>query len=861
MRRRKPDNGTIPRVPNAFPDPVATPTRTIEIRVDQRRVLIDGSAAELGARAFDLLQALIERRDRVVSKNELLDIVWPAAIVEENNLQVQVSALRKILGADAIATVPGRGYRFTLQRASISGGRAESPPAVAGAPAAPAARTPGNVPLLMEPPIGRDAEIAELRALIAEHRLVSIIGAGGIGKTKVGLAIADVLRTAYADGVWWVELATLTDPELVADTVARALGVQLAANRAKAEALVGAIGDMTALLVLDNCEHLADAVTMLVDAVLARVPTLRVVVTSQEPLRTSYEHVFRLQPLATPPAAESMTASQAADFAAVRLFCERAAAVDRRFALSSSNVDAVSEICRRLDGIPLAIELAAARVSLMGAEGLRQRLGERFRVLTAGARSVLRRHQTLRATLEWSHGLLSADEQAVFRRFGVFSGGSSLGLAQAVVTDGTLDDWSALSALGTLVDKSLVVADGGDEPRYRLLETTRAYALEQLAAAGETAQWTRRHACAVLAMLTDRTASAWFSDRLPELAAELDNVRAALDWSLGESGDPAIAVELGARAAHVWRATVNMAEGLGRAARAVRHLGPDTAPSSAARLWLAYAASGLFSSNPDCFDAAQRAADLYRDLGETACLYEALAMRAGIAARRQDYPQAHAALAEARRIEDPAWAPHRRSLLAFAEWILALREGRYADARIHAQRQADLSRESGNAFGVQMGLGNVGACDAYGGAPERAIGRLREVIAELDRIGAGDAAGHFLSNLAYALMKVGETDESLAALRRAYALLRREGDQAILLSVLAQLAAMRGDTRAALRVRGYTAALWDAQRLPPPSWLSADDLAPEVASHEREALLAEGRRLPEEQVFGLVLGGSTARAA
>jgi tetratricopeptide (TPR) repeat protein len=297
-----------------------------------------------------------------------------------------------------------------------------------------------------------------------------------------------------------------------------------------------------------------------------------------------------------------------------------------------------------------------------------------------------------------------------------------------------------------------------------------------------------------------------------------------------------------------------------RAARAVRHLGPETAPSSAARLWLAFAASGMFSSDPDCFDAAERAADLYRELGENACLYQALAMRAGIAARRNDYPAAHLALAEARDIEDPAWAPRRRSLLAFAEWILALREGRYAEARDHAQRQGDLNRASGDAFGVQMGLGNVGACDAYGGAPERAIGLLREAIAGLDRIGAGDAAGHFVGNLAYALMQVGELDEALAAMRRAYALLRREGDQAMLLVSLTGLAARRGDTRAALQVMGYALAFWEAQGLRSIRVPAADALAPDIASHEREALLVEGRRLTEEQVFAMVLGGPAARA-
>jgi predicted ATPase/DNA-binding winged helix-turn-helix (wHTH) protein len=827
-------------------------TRTIELKPDQRRLLVDGKAVELGSRAFDILQALAERRDRVVSKNELLDLVWPDTIVEENNLQVHVSALRKVLGPTAIATIPGRGYRLTLDLTT--------PEAPAGAaPAGPAVQPPaasvgpGNVPTVVEPPIGREAELAALRSLVGEHRLVSIVGAGGIGKTTVALALADALRASFPDGVWWIELATITEGTLVPEAVARGLGVGLASGRSPVEALASAIEGMNVLVVLDNCEHLVDAVSELVDAALRRVPTVRFAVTSQEPLRVPREYVFRLQPLTTPPADAPLTPALASGFTAIALFTERATAVDRRFQLSAANVGGVADICRRLDGIPLAIELAAARVSMMGVEALQQRLDERFRVLTAGARTVLRRHQTLRATLEWSHGLLSADEKAVFRRLGVFSGGASLALVQAVARDEALDEWAVLSALGTLVDKSLVVADGGDAPRYRLLETARAYALEQLAAAGETAAWIRRHACAVHDMLAVRTRNTWVRDRIPELAFELDNVRTAVEWALGDHGDPALAVALVAHAFPVWRTSVSQAEGLRLAKAAVSRLDDSTPTPTRARFWLTYAALGMFSGRADCFEAAGQAAGLMRSLGNTEGLYEALGLRAAIAARRVDLAAARAALDEAQRIEDPAWPPSARTLIAFASWITASYEGRHADARVHAQRQTDLARAGGRLLEVQLGLGNVAASDVWGGEPARGAAVLRSVIAELERIGAGNVAGHACANLAEALLQLGELDQALIAARRAFDLLRREADQWALLWTLPRLAAARGEPAVAVKIAGYARDYWNREGIRLPWLLAPEELAPSMSRQEREALLREGAALGDDEAFGLLL--------
>lgn len=292
-----------------------------------------------------------------------------------------------------------------------------------------------------------------------------------------------------------------------------------------------------------------------------------------------------------------------------------------------------------------------------------------------------------------------------------------------------------------------------------------------------------------------------------------------------------------------------------RAAAAVRCLGPLTPPAVATRFWLTYARLGLFSTRSDCFDAAERAADLARAAGDTESLYEALLIRAGIGARRHEFATAHAALIEAGRIEDPAWTPNRRALRAFGEWILALQEGRIEDARGPAMRRVELFRASGDARGEQLALGNVALLDVFSGRPESAAQQLRSVIAELERIGAGDAAGHMVQNLATALLALGDAEQALTVAHRSYTLLRREGDHASLLPLLARIAAARGDSRTALKVAGYTLKrfYWSADRLRVHWGLSDARLAPDVPPAERAALITEGEQLGEEEAIRLVL--------
>lgn len=577
-----------------------------ELQPAARRLLAEGRDARVGARAFDVLLALVERPGRVVAKDELLAAVWPGVIVEEANLAVQISALRKVLGPGLIATVAGRGYQFTGTLEPLAAGsEAEAAPA-----AAPLAR--GGVPRAATPIIGREAELAALAGLLATHRLVTLAGAGGIGKTRLAMAWCE--GPGLGEPIVWIDLSALDDAsqlsasQLAASVLARLQAAGMAATASAPgtatalDLLCQAIAARTLTLVLDNAEPVAGEAAALAQALLDAAPRLRLLVTSQVPLRLQAEQVFRLGTLPVPPG--RATPAQALAHAAVALFVERARAADPQFELASGNVTSVVEICRRLDGLPLALELAAARVATVGVNALAAALGAaldaaggassplerdaadaadaaaqappgvRLGVLGEGPRDAPARQRTLRAALGWSHALLDASAQRVFRRLGVFSGGFTLAAAQAVVGDGPqadaagaagapeaansvhaaspadaapLDDWAVMSALGRLVEHSLVAKDGAEPPRFSLLESARLFALEQLERAREAPARRARHLAWCVAFVRQvagppidvgapagrGTAAAPFDDRrAARIAVEYGNLRAALAFAL-----------------------------------------------------------------------------------------------------------------------------------------------------------------------------------------------------------------------------------------------------------------------------------------------------------------------------------------
>ncbi len=672
----------------------------------QRQMLDGERPVKLGSRAFDMLLALVERRDRVVHKHELMDLVWPRLVVEENNLQVQVLALRKLLGHGAIATIPGRGYRFTLPVDAQD----ETPP---GAPESAAAghASVGNLRKQAPELLGRESELRELQGLINGNAVVTVTGAGGIGKTR--LAQGAAAGRAQHQAVWWVELAPLADPSLVPQAVARALSIALAPGDDATQMVVQALQGKAALLVLDNAEHLLDGVAAFVATVRERAAGVKLLVTSQEVMRGFEEHVFRPGPLALPQG-DDLAAAQASG--AVALFVVRAQQADPRFQLRDDNRAAVTDICRRLDGIPLAIELAAARVPLLGVEGLRQRLDDRFQVLTAGSRAVMRRHQTLRAALEWSLALLTADEQRVFRRLGVFAGGFTLEAAQAVATDDRIDAWDLLEHLGALVDKSLVVAEGDPLPRYRLLETSRLYALESLAEAGETDAVLHRHAshCIELAEAFDASASrhGQAAQSLERLDTERDNLLHALAW-YGRSSDAdaaAAGLRLAAALRYYWPARGLTSTGLAATQRALERAA--ALPADRHRCTALGAAAQMLHSMNRLADAEPLANELLA-IGEAIDFEPASAVARQllgyVAKHRREWTAARlhfeAALAVARRIESPHHEGNALGgLVGIAEY-----EGQLDEADARMCELLALRRRAGHGYNLAVGLQKAAA--------------------------------------------------------------------------------------------------------------------------------------------------------
>src|SRR5271166_779278 len=515
-----------------------------------QRLLLEGDKPlRLGSRALDVLIALAERPGELVSKDELKAHVWPDTVVEDANLTVQIAALRRILGDGSggnryLATVVGRGYSFVAQ-VIREPARAPARPVCSTTPA-------HNLPVLLTRLVGRETVVRALAQQFSRLRLLTIAGSGGIGKTSVALAVAEVLINDYKDGVWLVDLAPIGDARLVPGALATVLGLEIRSDD-PLPALINALRYKRTLIVLDNCEHVLDGAAALAIGVLRGAPEVRILATTREPLRVEGEHVHRLAPLDIPPASPLPIAEDACAFPAVQLFIERAAAIVDRLEFNDADIAIVVDICRRLDGIPLAIELAAARIGALGVHGIASRLEDRLRSLTQGRRGAPARQQTMQATLDWSHGLLNTSEQIVFRRLAIFVGGFTHPTANAVVADRVGDQGDITDQLLGLISKSMVATDvSGAEPRYRLLETTRAYALAKLKDSGEIGTVARRHAAYYQSHLEtagsargETIADTWYAAYTPEI----DNVRAALAWAFGSDRDAMTAVALAAASA------------------------------------------------------------------------------------------------------------------------------------------------------------------------------------------------------------------------------------------------------------------------------------------------------------------------
>ncbi|HEX4616247.1 MAG TPA: winged helix-turn-helix domain-containing protein, partial [Stellaceae bacterium] len=549
----------------------------------RRELLADGQPIKLGGRAFDMLMALIDARGEVVSKDALMARVWPDRVVEEKNLHIQISALRTALGVERelIHTVAGRGYQFTGEVRILSASPDER--AGAGAVEPEAVGPPTNLPAAVSELIGRDDEFREILGLAAAHRLVTLTGAGGIGKTRLALAAARRLLPEFADGVWVTELAPLADRALVPAAVAAALGLEFPASAVTVEHVANALSGQELLLVLDNCEHVIDAAAKMAEALLRTNQAVHVIATSREPLKAEGEWINPVPPLSVP-AGDAEDEDDLLRYGAVRLFVERARAAAPHFAPDRRLAAVIAAICRRLDGIPLAIELAAARVAALGIEEVAARLDDRFQLLTGGRRTALPRHQTLRATLDWSYELLSEPERMILRRLAVFAGPFALEAPIAVVASPEIALAKVVDGLFNLVAKSLVTAEiDGRVARYRLLDTTRAYAFEKLGESGERERIARCHA-GYYREFFERAEAEWETRPTAEWAAEyglqIDNLRAALDWAFSPDGDASIGVALTTAAVPLWMHLSLLDECRSRVARALAAMEVGTNPDA-----------------------------------------------------------------------------------------------------------------------------------------------------------------------------------------------------------------------------------------------------------------------------------------
>ena len=495
-----------------------------ELQPDERRLLKDGEAVALRPRTFDLLVSLVGHAGHLLTKDELLNRVWPNVVVEEAALAVQVSGLRKVLGADAIATVTGQGYRFTLP-VSKSGGAAER-----------ASRSKHNVPYQLTSFVGREQEIAQLEQLLTANRLVTLTGAGGAGKTRLAIEVASRVVDAFADGVWLVGLAALSDPRLVPQAAAQALDVKEQPTRPVMETLSDYLASKKLLLVLDNVEHLLEGCAQFVDRILRRSAEVAILATGRERLGMAGELTYRVPSLTIPGATETLVPESALRYEGMRLFVERARLLRPDFNVTAENVAPLTSICRRLDGIPLAIELAAPRLRSMSVEELSERLDQRFALLTDGSRAALPRHRTLRSTMDWSYDLLTDVEQAMLRRVSVFAGGWTLGAAEHVCMGDRIEKSDTIGLLTSLADKNLLITEEHEgATRYRMLETIHQYALDRLRETNEEAQVRDRHFAWVLALAEEAYEPLYGSDQGPwldRMARELDNYRAAMGWAI-----------------------------------------------------------------------------------------------------------------------------------------------------------------------------------------------------------------------------------------------------------------------------------------------------------------------------------------
>lgn len=706
------------------------------VLIPERQLLVEGEKpVRIGGRALDVLTVLVERPGEVVSKRELLSRVWPGIAVDEANLKVNMGVIRRALGELAgppqyIATVVGRGYRFV---APVSSNGAAPSPYIEERPAAHS----HNLPIGTTRIVGRADMINSIVRELASTRLVSIVGTGGVGKTTVAVAAAEKAIESFADGVWFVDLAALKDPSLVPSAIATAVGLKAHSANIMA-ALCAALQERETLLVLDNCEHLIDAAATCAQRILTTAKHVKILTTSREPLSVKGERVRRLSGLALPPSTSEINAQDALGFSAVQLFIERATDRSASFAMRDADAAIIAAICRRLDGLALAIELAATRIDAFRPSELLARLDDRFRLLL-GRRAGPERHRTLAATIDWSYELLSDSEQALMRRLSVFAGTFNLAAACKVAAVDAMDQIQVVDDLSGLVAKSLLTADALDiEVSYRMLETTRAYAFEKLAATAEFEQIRRRHTYHALDLAEEAKSElvvlpvdAW----LARYRSKIDEIRNGLTFAFSGRGEEALGIKLTVAAIPFWERLSLLEECRVAVERALddRHVAHRTERDNLLLL-LSQGWTRLFTRGPlpEVKGAFAKALDIAKALADVDLRIECLR---GLS-------------------QYELWAGDSRASLAYAEQVRDIAAGMGEE---HLARKVD--GQTGSA------LHYLGDLTAAREQLEGFLNTLPSTSAEVSRF-EFDQQSEALGSLAMVLWLQGFSDQALAMARR-----------------------------------------------------------------------------------------------
>ncbi len=673
-----------------------------------------------------------------------------------------------------------------------------------------------NLPIQLTSLLGREHDIDDVKSLLGQHNLVTVSGAGGVGKTRLALRVGADVLDHYSDGVWFVDLAPISDPELVSSVIARVLGMSQQEDRRVDPSIPRWLKNKQLLLILDNCEHLLGAVVSIAENIARSCTKVRMLATSRQALDIGGEVVYRLPSLTTPDKAVIVQAAEAPQYAAIALFVDRAKAADNHFALTDETAPTVADICRRLDGIPLAIELAAARVKVLSIPNIARRLNDRFKVLTGGSRTAVPRQKTLGALIDWSYDLLDADEQALFKRLGIFAGGFSLAAVAAVHAGDDLDETGIVDLLSSLTDKSLVVADtSGEQERYRLLESTRAYALEKLDATGEREQLARRHSdyFRAEAEAADKrfgtgSTGAW----LTVVELELDNYRATLEWALTNGHDVALGGELAGALEHLWFDGGLLGEGRYWIGLAQAELDEVEQPRVAARLWRA---SARLSGGKRRHACAERALTLYQSIGDDdGATWALLDLVHGLLdlGRIEQADEANSRALTAAREQGNKWG---LALSLLHQAGIDESRGDFAAARLSYVQALETFEAIGDEAGIAWVLADHSELEFEDGRVEQALRLVREAIDI-------DARGKNVSHLALDhsektvfCIALGDLTAAREAAREALRWALKAHSVLLMLALqhFALLGALGGQISSAARLIGYVNANYEELEL------------------------------------------------